>query len=296
MEWVRAARNPWGEEVLLGLAWDVAWLVVVIGALFIVGHALFARRKSEEPVPSVDPTVAASVPAHVPRHSMSARISHWVLAASVLVLLGTAFVPMLGLQFAWVAPHWIAGLVLGVYVVYHLVDTLARLSWGKMWIGFSEIGESISRTRDFFSGREDPEKRPGKWGTENKIFHHVTGLAGLAVLVTGGLMMTRVDTWFWAANPYMLEISDADWGIVYVLHGVAAVGFVGLLMAHIYFALRPDKLWITRSMFKGWITRDEYLQHHSPERWPVARKGTAAKAENAPAGAGAAGPMNRQQD
>jgi hypothetical protein len=25
-------------------------------------------------------------------------------------------------------------------------------------------------------------------------------------------------------------------------------------------------------MFKGWITRDEYLAHHDPERWAVASK------------------------
>ena len=46
-----------------------------------------------------------------------------------------------------------------------------------------------------------------------------------------------------------------------------AVGFVGLVIAHIYFALRPEKLWITKSMIFGTITRREYLEYHDPDRW-----------------------------
>ena len=285
MEFVRIARNPWGEEVLLGLAWDVLWLVVIAGALFVVGHAIFARKGAKDGagVPEGERSLLARLPEKIFRHGKSARVSHWILAVATLVLLVTAFVPILGLQFPWVTIHWIAGLVFGAYVIYHTVDTVARGSLGTMWIGGKEIGEALGRTKDFFSGREDPEKRPGKWGTENKVFHHVTALAGLAVLVTGLVMMLRVDTWFWAANPYALAWSDATWGWVYVLHGVASVGFVGLLMAHIYFAVRPDKWWITRSMFKGWITREEYLAHHDPEQWKVSTNGE-SPAPSTPAG------------
>ena len=50
-------------------------------------------------------------------------------------------------------------------------------------------------------------------------------------------------------------MSDPAWGFTYVLHGLAGVGFVGLIIAHIYFALRPEKLWITKSMIFGYITR-----------------------------------------
>ncbi len=50
-------------------------------------------------------------------------------------------------------------------------------------------------------------------------------------------------------------MSDPAWGVTYVLHGLGGVGFVGLIIAHIYFALRPEKLWITKSMVFGYITR-----------------------------------------
>ena len=99
-------------------------------------------------------------------------------------------------------------------------------------------------------------------------------------------MMLRIDTYFWVANPYALEISDGLWGLVYVVHGLSAVGFVGLLIAHIYFAIRPEKLWFTRSMIKGWITRDEYLEHFDSAQWNVS--GEEAQSVPQEAGVGAA--------
>jgi hypothetical protein len=40
-------------------------------------------------------------------------------------------------------------------------------------------------------------------------------------------------------------------------------------MAHIYFAIRPEKQWITKGMIFGDISRQEFLHHHDPERWIV---------------------------
>lgn len=299
MEWVRVALNPWGEEVVLGLAWNVAVWVTVLTAIGLIGHALLARKREDRiGKANIDPAIAAATPEHVERHGKSARISHWVLAVAVIALLVTAFVPMLGLQFPWVTIHWIAGIVLGIYIVYHLLDTLVRLSWGKMWIGFRDIADSFSRTKDFFNRAEDPSKHPGKWALENKLFHHVLALAGFAVVISGVLMMARIDTWFWSANPYVFEFTDADWGLVFLIHGVSAVAFIGLIMLHVYLALRPENLWITRSMLLGWITKDEYLTHHNPARWRLSKNGARAepRREEAVAAGSSASPPHSSQD
>ena len=58
------------------------------------------------------PAVAARIPEHVPRHSLAARLFHWIMAASMFTLLFTAFLPKVGVQFDWVTYHWIAGTVL----------------------------------------------------------------------------------------------------------------------------------------------------------------------------------------
>ena len=42
---------------------------------------------------------------------------------------------------------------------------------------------------------------------------------------------------------------------------------VALTITHVYFAILPEKRWITRSMIKGWVTRRELLTHHDPARW-----------------------------
>ena len=84
------------------------------------------------------------------------------------------------------------------------------------------------------------------------------------------MMIPRIRTGLVARNPYYL--SDATWGITYVTHGLAGVGLVGLVIAHVYFAVRPEKWWITKSMILGFITRRQYLEHHEPSRWPVGQK------------------------
>ena len=40
-------------------------------------------------------------------------------------------------------------------------------------------------------------------------------------------------------------------------------------MAHVYFALRPEKAMFLRSMIAGWITRGEFEKAHDPDRWQV---------------------------
>ena len=69
------------------------------------------------------------------------------------------------------------------------------------------------------------------------------------------MMMWRVRTGIVERNPYVF--ADTTWGLTYVLHGLTGVGFVGLVIAHIYFALRPEKLWITKAMIFGTISRRE---------------------------------------
>ncbi len=92
-------------------------------------------------------------------------------------------------------------------------------------------------------------------------------MTGLSVIVTGVFMMSRVRTIFFPRNPYLF--SDMTWGMMYVLHGLAGVGLITLVIVHVYFAIRPEKLPITASMIVGTMSRDFYLKEHDPERWVV---------------------------
>ena len=106
---------------------------------------------------------------------------------------------------------------------------------------------------------------PGKYQLAQQLFHWA--VAGLVlVLVASGLtMLVKIDSPLWRRNPYIL--SDGGWGLVTTVHDLGAMAVLALVLVHVYFALRPDKLWITRSMIRGWIRREDYLAHHDPRRW-----------------------------
>jgi cytochrome b subunit of formate dehydrogenase len=191
-----------------------------------------------------------------------------VTAASVLLLLGTAFLPIVGLEFAWVSVHWITGVVLTVVVLFHVVRALFWQSLSAIWIGRADVRDAAAIVGRTFGGRS-AQPKPGKYSFAQKLIHHAFAVVVLTTVVTGGLMLLRIDTPWWQRNPYVL--SSETWGVVYVLHGLGALFLITMVMMHVYFALRPEKLLFTRSMILGWITREEYKEHHDPNRWQVDR-------------------------
>ncbi len=209
------------------------------------------------------------LPANILRHSFVSRVFHWVMAFSMLTLLFTAFLPIVGVQFAWVWWHWMAGILLTASIMFHIVHATFVLDFWSIWVGPRDIPEfKAEMLREV--GIDAPGPKPGKYPLGNRLYHLAVMVAGLSVIATGILMMWRVRTGIVERNPYIL--TDATWGVMYVLHGLAGVGFVGLVIAHIYFALRPEKLWITKSMIFGTITRRQYLEHHDPDRWVAESK------------------------
>lgn len=204
----------------------------------------------------------------VVRHALPDRLFHWVSAACVLTLLGTAFLPILGVRFGWVTAHWMTGIVLLVAVLFHMVRVLARGTLGSMWVGRADVADALDIASATLA-RKLPARRPGKYSVAQKLIHHVFAVVVLATLVTGGLMLARIDSPWWQRNPYLL--ADDTWGIVYVVHGLAALLLITMVMLHVYFALRPEKLKFTRAMIRGWITRREFDEHHDPNRWQVDR-------------------------
>jgi formate dehydrogenase subunit gamma len=218
--------------------------------------------------PSSATTRGSAVVDRIVRHALPDRLLHWVSAACVLILLVTAFLPILGVELAWVTVHWVTGVVLAVAVLLHVVRVLARGTWRSMWIGRADVADALDVAGAALR-RSFPKRRPGKYSVAQKLIHHAFTVVVLTTIVTGGLMLLRIDTPWWQRNPYLL--ADATWGIVFVLHGLAALMLVTMVMMHVYFALRPEKLLFTRSMILGWITRRELDEHHDPERWQVDR-------------------------
>ncbi len=214
-----------------------------------------------------DSTYPSGVSGRVTRHKLPDRIYHWSMAASVLTLLGTSFLPILGIKFSWVAPHWIAGLVLTVLVAFHIVRATIWLEFRSMLVGIRDVINSWRAMRRMLLLPGKAPDKPGKYPLLNRLYHHGAATVVLITIGTGLLMMIKVDTPLWTRDPYFF--TDQIWGVVYSLHGISSLCLVALIMMHIYFGVRPEKLWITRSMILGWITRKEYLEEHDTEAWVV---------------------------
>ena len=203
--------------------------------------------------------------ARVPRHRLADRLFHWLMAACMLVLLVTGFLPILGVKFAWVDPHWIAGVVLTLLVLFHIIRALFVLNRSYIWIRWQEFTGSVRATTAEALGRSKSRKKIGKYSVGQKVFHHGVAVVVLAAIVTGLVMMVGIDGPLWERNP--LFMSENTRGIVFVLHGFTGLFSITMIMVHIYFAVRPEKVYMTRSMIRGWIARTEYDDHYDPELW-----------------------------
>jgi len=245
---VRYKYDVWGEEVILGVSWDLLWVVAVAVLILLAAHAIImavlANKKMDKP---------SSEGRRVLRHETVDRLFHWIMAGSILLLILTGVAPIIGLRIAWLNWHWIAGLVLTFVVIFHIVRSLFWQDFKSMILGPRDFGEPF-----------DSAKKPGKYTFEQKGMHWAVTVVVLAVIVTGLLMFIQIDTPFWDRTNSMPE---SQLGLVFLLHGLSTLALVALAATHIYFALRPEKLFYTRSMISGWISEDEMTANHDTSRW-----------------------------
>ena len=199
------------------------------------------------------------------RHRLLDRLFHWSMAVCMLVLLATGFLPVLGVNFSWVDPHWIAGVILTVLVLSHIVRALFVLTLSNIWIRWGEFRDSVNATTREVLGGPRVKWRAGKYTVGQKFFHHAVALVVLTAIATGLIMMIGIDGPFWERNPFLISASAR--GLMFVLHGFAGLMSITMIMVHVYFAIRPEKQYMTRSMLRGWITRREFEQHHDPDLW-----------------------------
>ena len=212
-------------------------------------------------------TTLASTPPGIrlERHELTDRMLHWLIATAILALLCTSLLPILGLQFEWVLIHWVTGILLTLAIIVHIVRVLVLGRLSLMKISKQELAVEIHIIHTTLTGRASNSLKAGKYSPAQKGYHQVVASLVLTAIGTGLLMLVKIDSPFWDRDPYLL--SQEIWGVVYALHGLSALGSISLIMIHVYFALRPEKLFYTRSMIVGWITRDEHEAHHDPAQW-----------------------------
>src|SRR5580658_5305397 len=91
IEW---ARSPWGQDVPIHIAFYLIWVSAIAGFVFLIGHAIWVRHfaKPEEFAVSAvaagasvrgggTKPVVSALPEKIARHSLAARLFHWIMAA-----------------------------------------------------------------------------------------------------------------------------------------------------------------------------------------------------------------------
>ena len=98
LEW---ATSPWGQRVPIHIAWFLIWVALIAGLAFLMVHAIYVRyfAREKEFAANLSSATVQALPERIPRHSLAARLFHWIMAAAMLVLLFTAFLPKVGVQF-----------------------------------------------------------------------------------------------------------------------------------------------------------------------------------------------------
>ena len=179
------------------------------------------------------------------RHRLPDRMFHWGMAAAVIVLGATAFLPILGIRFEWVPIHWIAGVLLTLSVLFHLYRVLAVHGLRGMSPGADDLREVLRSA----AGKDISDIAPAKYDALQKGYHTATALTVLALVGTGLVMLAKIDTSFWKRDPSIM--TDQNWGVVYVVHGAAAMVLLFLFLLHLYFSFIPEHRAFLQSMIAG---------------------------------------------
>jgi formate dehydrogenase subunit gamma len=256
----RYATSVYGEEQLIGASWDLIWWFAGAAAIYIAVDLVFRLlfvRKSKPAAPDDG--------ARVLRHKLIDRVYHWTMAACVLTVAFTAFAPILDWKFEWVTAHWIAGALLSLLVMIHIVRAVVFQDRWAMMITPADVAASLDGVRKTFGKLSGAARKPGKYTLMQKAYHLGVGGLLLAMIVTGLTMFAKIDTTFWQRNPYIL--ATETWGYVYAAHGLCAMAVLAIVAIHIYLGVRPDKWFVNRSMFTGRMAKRDYLAHHDPARW-----------------------------
>ena len=179
------------------------------------------------------------------RHQLSDRLFHWVMAACMILLGGTAFLPIIGIKFNWLPIHWWTGVVLVAAILFHLYRVFAVHGIGKML----PMADDARETVRIALNRSKEGLKPAKYDAFQKSYHWAAAISVLATAATGLIMLAKIDTTFWKRDPSIL--SESAWGVIYVIHGLGAMLLLFLVILHIYFSFIPSHRAYLVSMIRG---------------------------------------------
>ena len=204
----------------------------------------------------------------VQRHSLTVRLTHWLIALSGILLLFSGFgqMPMYkrynvvkipGL--AWSSNyeitlliHYVAASIFCAVILFHLVYHTRRKEFG-IAPRKGDIGESIKGFKAMFGMGEEPAH--DKFQAKQRIIYTIIGLTSFSLVVTGLIKS------FKNLGPIVLDPIFLQWTAF--IHTGTGMFFMILFLAHVAALLLKQHRPLIPSMFSGRISAEYARSHHS---------------------------------
>ncbi|MER8407892.1 formate dehydrogenase subunit gamma [Mesorhizobium sp. M1307] len=194
-------------------------------------------------------------PVIVDRYTVSARINHWITAASLILLAlsGLAmFHPSLfflsglfgGGQFTRFIHPWI-----GVLLFFSFLGLFLRFWKANLWR--PEDGTWLARFRDVLSNHEDNVPDVGKYNAGQKLVFWSMSIL-IIILISSGVVIWQ--------QYFAAYTTIGQQRVALLVHSIAAVAIIGVWIIHFYSAI-----WVRGTipaMTRGRVTGGWAWRHH----------------------------------
>ena len=206
--------------------------------------------------------------ATVQRHTLTVRLTHWLIAVSGILLLFSGFgqLPMYARYnvvkipgLAWSSNyeitlliHYVSAAVFCAAIVFHLVYHFRRREFAIL-PRRGDIGASIKGLKAMFGFGEEPAH--GKFQAKQRIIYAVMGITSLTLVITGLIKSYK------NLGPIVLDPMLLQW--MAFIHTGTGMFFMILFLAHVAALLLKQHRPLIPSMFSGNIDADYARTHHS---------------------------------
>jgi len=206
------------------------------------------------------------------RHSLTVRVTHWLVAVSGIFLLFSGFgqMPMYkrynivkipGLSWSdnyeiTLLIHYLAAAFFCAAVLFHIVYHWRRKEFAIV-PRMGDISETVQGLTAMVGFGEEPEH--GKFQAKQRIIYAIIGSTALILILTG-LIKSYKNLGAIVLDPMFLQ-----WCAF--IHTGSGMFFMVLFLAHVAALLLKNHRPLIPSMFSGKISA-EYARHHHPKWKP----------------------------
>lgn len=201
----------------------------------------------------------------VSRYSTFARINHWIVAVSFVLLL------LSGLSLYHPSLFWLSGLFgggatvrwlhpwLGLVLAISFIALFVRFFWNNL-PEFTDFAW-LARIRDVLSAREDRLPEIGKYNAGQKFVFWSQSILVATLFITGLGLWERGLPYLESAFGFKATVDQLR--IAALLHAAAAILAITIWVVHVYAAI-----WVRgtlSAMTRGFVTGGWGWRHH--RRW-----------------------------